>query len=230
MITTAILSRDSSVDATDVPTGGRITLIIISISALVATILILALAYITYVLFRRRQTAAFTAFEAARLRNPTLTWEEHTRRRRFTRSRLLFEDELQRSTIIRKSLQGRKLVINGRTRGNDRGVSYIVVSAKGGKCRDDEFLMQTHEDEGSRNDEITPSGDAHELPNGDQGLLEAREAEPDVEQETPPTTRLKTPPPLIHPALRSGITPFPPRRSSLSTESTRMGPTPILNR
>lgn len=46
-------------------------------------------------------------FRQACLRDPGLTWDEYARKGRFTRSRLLFEEEVQRSAMIRKSQQSR---------------------------------------------------------------------------------------------------------------------------
>lgn len=47
------------------------------------------------------------SFREACLRDPGLTWDEYARKGRFTRSRLLFEEEVQRSAMIRKSQQSR---------------------------------------------------------------------------------------------------------------------------
>lgn len=54
-----------------------------------------------------RQPLAGRGFRQACLRDPGLTWDEYARKGRFTRSRLLFEEEVQRSAMIRKSQQSR---------------------------------------------------------------------------------------------------------------------------
>lgn len=53
---------------------------------------------------RRRDNSDF---REACLRDPGLTWEEYERKGRLTRSRILFEEEIQRSNMIRKSQQSR---------------------------------------------------------------------------------------------------------------------------
>ncbi|KAI2618399.1 hypothetical protein GGR54DRAFT_605275 [Hypoxylon sp. NC1633] len=226
---TPILSRDSSVGTVNVSTDGRITLIITSITTITGTCLILALAYISYAIFRRRQQATLLAFEAARLRDPTLTWEEHARRRRFTHSRLLLEEELQRSTIIRKSLQSRTSVANDQERGSNQSVKQTNDSTTELGDGDDELLLSARRGEGNQVDQNTYSVKEDEVLSGKQWLSASRDNSPideDGESEPRPPTaaRLKLAPLLVHPALRR---PFPPRNSSLPTELAQVRPLPL---
>lgn len=55
---------------------------------------------------QRRRTRS-NNFRQACLRDPSLTWDEYERRDRLTRSRLIFEEEVQRSIMIRKCQQSR---------------------------------------------------------------------------------------------------------------------------
>lgn len=56
--------------------------------------------------FQRRR-AINNKFQQACLRDPGLTWDEYIRRGRLTQSRLIFEEEIQRSVMIRKCQQSR---------------------------------------------------------------------------------------------------------------------------
>lgn len=58
-------------------------------------------------LVRHRRRRENKHFRQACLRDPSLTREEYERKGRLTRSRLLFEEEIQRSNMIRKSQQSR---------------------------------------------------------------------------------------------------------------------------
>ncbi|KAI1101467.1 hypothetical protein F4804DRAFT_10289 [Jackrogersella minutella] len=207
-----ISSRNSSTAATNVFPDSRILWVIISISVIAGIALILAFTFVGYAILRRRRQAAFRAFEAARLRDPTLTWEVYARRRRFTHSRLIVEEELQRSTIIRKSLQSRTCLINKRASRN--------YSSNGGRDEENQILLQTR-----RGDENWPYENVYTESeqrlvdeNGDMFSVSRRELVEESDSGTrssPLDIRLETPPPLVHPALRDCARPFPPRSSSL---------------
>lgn len=62
---------------------------------------------VVFHLMRHRRQRQNKHFRQACLRDPGLTREEYERKGRLTRSRLLFEEEIQRSDMIRKSQQSR---------------------------------------------------------------------------------------------------------------------------
>ncbi|KAL7628546.1 hypothetical protein AAE478_000061 [Parahypoxylon ruwenzoriense] len=178
-------------------------IIIASISAVIGTALILALAFIGYAILRRQHRAAFQAFEAARLRDPTLSWEQHTRRYRLTRSRLFLEEELQRSSIIRKSLQSRASVMNERIRRLQHSGHAECAGARRGvnSEEEDDFLLQTRPDgeNAVRKGASIVLNERHDSPAMGSGRVDKGEwrSEPPY-----PPPRLNTPPLLAHPALR----------------------------
>lgn len=77
------------------------------ISIIIGATLIATTSLVTYHILRRRRKRENNHFRQACLRDPGLTWEEYERKGRLTRSRLLFEEEIQRSNMIRKSQQSR---------------------------------------------------------------------------------------------------------------------------
>lgn len=79
-------------------------ILIVSIVAGATIILTITLATLFVFYSRRKMTRRF---REACSRDPHLSWDEYERRGRLTRSRRLFEDELQRSNMIRKSQQSR---------------------------------------------------------------------------------------------------------------------------
>ncbi|KAI0891093.1 hypothetical protein F4806DRAFT_338052 [Annulohypoxylon nitens] len=205
---TFIFIRNSSAGASK-----RVLWIIIPMCSIITAACAIALAFAGHAMLRRRQ-AAIREFEAARLRDPTLTWEVYARRRRFTHSRLLLEQELLRSTIIRKSQQSRTSVINNQVEGSGQ---HTDVKRAGGE---DEILLEPRRSDDSssetacaKNTSITTSVQHIEEGEG-RGY--------------PTNTRLKTPPLLAHPALRDYERLYPPRNSSLPIEMTRTTPFPLL--
>ncbi|KAI1400469.1 hypothetical protein F4819DRAFT_509304 [Hypoxylon fuscum] len=207
---TTSVSRDSS-------SGGGahsgITLVIIIISATIGTMVIITLAFIGYIILHRRRKNAYETFEAARLRDPTLTWEKHTQRRRLTLSRLLFENELQRSNLIRKSLQSR---------------SYANEVTERNEGEADEFMLRASRDSGNytskaayvKGQEDPKSGNCNQ--SGDI-ITRPTELNEEGKSLSSPMGPLNTPPVPAHPALRG----WPSRESSLRKELTQTRITPL---
>ncbi|KAI2465730.1 hypothetical protein F4781DRAFT_408089 [Annulohypoxylon bovei var. microspora] len=220
--------RNTSTAATDVSSGGRIVWIIISISSILGAAVIITLALVGHAILRRRRKAAFRAFEAARLRDPTLTWEVYVQRRRLTHSRLLFEEELQRSTIIRKSQQSRTSIINKRVEGISKSINN-----KGGEGKEDETFLKTRwgddnwplEASYAENNRDPMNDNRYPLALGNIQLAEEGDKRDYI---CPTNIQLKTPPLLAHPAFRDCNRPFPPRSSSLPMEMTRTKAFPLL--
>ncbi|KAI1440656.1 hypothetical protein F5Y02DRAFT_422755 [Annulohypoxylon stygium] len=200
---TFIFIRNSSTGASK-----RVLWIVIPVCSIIAAACAIALAFAGHAMLRRRRQAAIREFEAARLRDPTLTWEVYARRRRFTHSRLLLEQELLRSTILRKSQQSRTSVINNQVEGSGQ---HTNVKRAGGE---DEILVEPR-----RSDDSSP----------ETGCVKTASTTEEGEGRGYPTnTRLKTPPLLAHPALRDYERLYPPRNSSLPIEMTRTTPFPLL--
>ncbi|KAI0880324.1 uncharacterized protein GGS22DRAFT_175353 [Annulohypoxylon maeteangense] len=216
-----ISTRDTSTAATS-----RVLWIVVSVCSITGVAIILTLAFVGHTLLRRRRQAAFREFEAARLRDPTLTWEVYARRRRFTHSRLIFEQEMQRSTMIRKSQQSRTFIINKRVGGCGQDIDI-----KRCEIEEDEVLIKTR-----RSDdwplETVCGENKQKLVNNLYSLttmdMQHTEEGDRRNYSSITTIRLKTPPLLAHPAFRDCDRTFPPRSSSLPTEMTRAKPLPLL--
>ncbi|OTB07672.1 hypothetical protein M426DRAFT_317970 [Hypoxylon sp. CI-4A] len=171
-----------------------------SIAAGIVLIVILTLAY--FALRRRRRRVTLRGFETARIRDPTLTWEEYVRRRRYTRSRLLLEEELQRVTIIRKSLQSRMPMAKGRMWGVGRGNRHTNDAHQNEGDEEDRVMLQTRPIDGN-----WFSGSKSGLLRGEEGprfslLGEDGDGTRNHSRFQQPNIRVKTPPLLAHPALR----------------------------
>lgn len=186
----------------------------------------------------RRRRKINRQFNEARLRDPSLTWEEYERRGNLTRSRLIFEEELLRSNIIRKTQQTRETagkeaigvegVRPARSRSktwHGRRKSQDIVDLEDGR----QLLQESRTDWGSAlaNVEQTwellhgkkypPRGDNRPLwGEDDQGA-----------PQRPPTVRLKTPPLLSHPVFQGLPGRHPPRHRSLPTELIRVQTEPV---
>ncbi|KAI1390341.1 uncharacterized protein F4822DRAFT_233278 [Hypoxylon trugodes] len=201
-----ISTRNPSSSSANLSSGKRIIKIIISVSTVVGVALVIVFAIACYAILRRRRQASLLAFQAARLRDPTLTWEEHARRRRFTNSRLLFEEEVQRSTIIRKSLQSRTSLAHARIQrlgGNFHPKNSNTKGVKDG----DGIGLQSQEGHGHWLYQVSYSESQQRLLGGKSSQPPTRYLQPTEEGDEsvslpPPPTRLKTPPLLAHPALR----------------------------
>lgn len=212
--------------------GGSQTLIIaISVGVGVAIVVSATLVGIQ-VLTRRRK--AKQRYKEARMRDPSLTWDEHDRRCNLRRSRLVVEEEIQRHKIIRKTQQ---------SRASDR---KEPIQAGNKWTRPSRSRSKTWHGRAKSNDtavEVDPeleercldwgSADAHVLRtfqvlNGKKHPSQRpRQSEDDGNvPRRPPTIRLKTPPLFSHPMFRTSD---PPKHLSLPTELIRMhtdpGPT-----
>lgn len=214
-----ILPRDDSPGH-----GGNQTLIIaISVGVGVAIVVSATLAGFQ-VLNRRRKTKR--RFKEARLRDPSLTWDEHDRRCKLTRSRLVVEEEMQRHKIIRKTQQ---------SRASDR---KEPAQAGNRWTRPSRSRSKTWHGRAKSNDTDVEVGPELEERCLDWGSAEAhvlrtfqvlngkkhpshrpRRSEDDGNvPRRPPTVRLKTPPLFSHPMFRTSD---PPKHLSLPTELIR---------
>lgn len=105
-ITSAVRPRDdSSSSSSSSGTDGRRNLIIIS--TVLGSALILASVLTGLLLWSRRRQRKLAGYREACLRDPNLTWDDYERRRKLSRSILIWEEEVQRDIILRKTLQSR---------------------------------------------------------------------------------------------------------------------------
>ncbi|KAI1086187.1 hypothetical protein F5B19DRAFT_181945 [Rostrohypoxylon terebratum] len=203
-----------SIRNTPITAKSRILWIIVPVCSLIGVACAITLAFAGHAMLRRRRQAALREFEAARLRDPALTWDVYARRRRFTHSRLLFEQELLRSTIIRKSQQSRTSVVNNQKGGSDQ---LIDIKRAGGE---DEILLEPHR----RDDRFSEDVCVENTPT--IATMQHMKVSEGRRYPTPTNVRLQTPPLLAHPALRDHDRPYPPRNSSLPIEVTQSKPFP----
>lgn len=94
-----------AIDRAPSPNAKR--LLITILPAILGTLVVLVLAIIGIGIIKRRRKVN-RQFNEAQLRDPSLTWNEYERRGNLTRSRLMVEEELLRSTLIRKTQQSRE--------------------------------------------------------------------------------------------------------------------------
>ncbi|KAK7931268.1 hypothetical protein PG985_001980 [Apiospora marii] len=99
--TAGLRPRDASSSGTD----SRRNLIIIS--TVLGSALILASILTALLLWSRRRQRKLAGYREACLRDPNLTWDDYERRRKLSRSILIWEEEVQRDIILRKTLQSR---------------------------------------------------------------------------------------------------------------------------
>lgn len=223
-----IFPRDDSSDHV----GSQMLIIAISVGVGVAIVVSATLVGFQILKHRRK---ARQRFEAARTRDPSLTWDEHDRRCKLTRSRLVVEEEMQRHKIIRKTQQ---------SRASDR---KDPAQAGNKWTRPSRSRSKTWHGRAKSNDTDVEVGPELEERCLDWGSAEAhvlrtfqvlngkkhpshrpRRSEDDDGNvpQRPPTIRLKTPPLFSHPMFRTSD---PPKHLSLPTELIRMhtdpGPT-----
>lgn len=175
---------------------------------------------------RRRKTRIY--LEEARLREPSLTWAEYERRRNLTRSRLMFEEDLLRSAMIRKTQQSRV---------SARKETAAVEAVRSTRPRSRTWHGRTKSQDGDLGDGIQGIGSgwgpaqanverARDAPHGKMyPTLEG--TPPGVENDVGalqqlPTVCLKTPPLLSHPVFRGGSRRYHPRHLSLPNELIRV--------
>lgn len=209
-----ILPRDDS------PGHGGSQTLTIAISVGVGVAIVVSATLVgLQVLSRRRKTKR--RFKEARLRDPSLTWDEHDRRCKLTRSRLVVEEEMQRHKIIRKTQQSRasdrkepaptrpsrsrSKTWHGRAKSNDTDVEVGPELEE--RCIDwgsaEAHVLRTFQ---VLNGKKHPSHRPRR--SEDDGNVPRR----------PPTIRLKTPPLFSHPMFRTSD---PPKHLSLPTELIR---------
>ncbi|KAK8121190.1 hypothetical protein PG999_005310 [Apiospora kogelbergensis] len=102
MIIPATIARRSSSPPTD---SHQKNLIIIS--TVLGSALILAIVLTAVLLWSRKRARKLASYREACLRDPNLTWDDYERRRKLSRSILIWEEEVQRDIILRKTLQSR---------------------------------------------------------------------------------------------------------------------------
>lgn len=208
--------------------------LIIAISVGVGVAIVVSATLVGLQVINRRRKAK-RQFKEARLRDPSLTWDEHDRRCKLTRSRLVVEEEMQRHKIIRKTQQ---------SRASDR----MEPAQAGNKwTRPSRSRSKTWHGRAKSNDTDVEAGPELEERCLDWGSAEAhvlrtfqvlngkkhpshrpRRSEDDGNvPRRPPTIRLKTPPLFSHPMFRTSD---PPKHLSLPTEliRTHTDPGPIF--
>lgn len=218
--------------------GGSHTLIVaISVGAGVAIVISAILVGLKIKAKRR--------FKEARLRDPGLTWDEHDRRSKLTRSRLMVEEEMQRQKLIRKTQHSRASDRNGPGQEGNNCTRPTRSRSKTWhgrvKSRDTDVEAGPEMDERCLD---WGSAEAHVLRtfqvlNGKKHPShKPRRSEDDGNvPRRPPTIRLKTPPLFSHPLFRTSDS-DPPKHLSLPTELIRIhtdpepsvGPTIILEK
>lgn len=219
--------------------------LVLIVSIVAGATVILSAALAALCVFHRRRSIA-RRFQQACSRDPHLTWDEYERRVRLTRSRRLFEEELQRSNIIRKSQQSRAsdckdaptptptaeaVPLRPRTRtwhgrsGSGAGALLGAEDGAGGSWRDaprEEAAADWGSAEASVERTWRLLHGKKSPPPGRRGLLWSEDDEDAPRR--PPTVRLKTPPLLSHPLFKDGHARRHgrPRHMSLPTELTRV--------
>lgn len=105
IIPTAAVNVRQRDDSTPGPDTSRRNLIIISTG--LGSALILATVLTGLLLWSRKRQRKLAGYREACLRDPNLTWDDYERRRKLSRSILIWEEEVQRDIILRKTLQSR---------------------------------------------------------------------------------------------------------------------------
>ncbi|KAK8068923.1 hypothetical protein PG994_005539 [Apiospora phragmitis] len=85
------------------------------ISTVLGSALILAIILTALLLWSRKRQRKWADYREACLRDPNLTWDDYERRRKLSRSILIWEEEVQRDIILRKTLQSRTSLNTTRT-------------------------------------------------------------------------------------------------------------------
>lgn len=202
--------------------------LIVAISVGVGVAIIISAILVGLKIVERRHKAK-QRFKEAQLREPTLTWIEHGRRCKLTRSRLMVEEEMQRHKIIRKTQQ---------SRASDRVDPEQAANKWTRPARSRSKTWHGRAKSSDTDVEVGPeleercldwgSAEAHVLRtfqvlNGKKHPSHRpRRSEDDGNvPRRPPTIRLKTPPLFSHPMFRTSDC-DPPKHLSLPTELIRM--------
>ncbi|KAL0932773.1 uncharacterized protein CTRU02_211736 [Colletotrichum truncatum] len=204
------------------------TLVIVS-TVLGCLIFVVASISIFFVVTRRKRQLA-QEYKAECLRNPSLTWEEYSRRTKLSQSRIMLEQELQRSIMIRKSLQTRVDVtvtpVSPPARTRSRTWHGRSFSRANTDEEEGEGLLMSlrgdwteHEARVERTWQIL-----HKKYPTRRVTLPVEEDSGPVR---PPTIRLKTPPLLSHPMFRGWNGESEVKHSSLPTELAKIKPVRI---
>lgn len=180
---------------------------------------------------RRRKSSK--DFEQACSRDPSLTWGEYIRKERLTRSRLMFEEEIQRSVMIRKCQQSR-------TSDYQETITGAESVTRPAQCRSRTW----HDNSRSAEWEGSDIEQARSSPRQVGGDWQSAEASVDRtwqqlhrsrsppgstamfwnqtgELQRSPSVRPKTPPLLSHPLFRDGNKQSRPKHASLPAELAR---------
>ncbi|KUI65100.1 hypothetical protein VM1G_11323 [Cytospora mali] len=213
------------------PTPKHNKLLAIIIPVILGSLVILTLTLIGFGITKRRRDTK-RRFNEAQLRDPSLTWEEYERRGNLTRSRLLFEEDLLRSAIIRKTQQDRASAsreavgAEGVQPTRSRSKTWHGRTKSQDMDREDgrQLLQESGPDWGSAQASVERTwqllhGKKHPSTVDDKP---PRADDDEDSPERPPTVRLKTPPLLSHPVFRGWPGQHPPRHTSLPTELTRV--------
>lgn len=206
-------------------------------STLAAGVLVITAVLVVLRQLQRRRIIR-NQFQQAYLRDPSLTWDEYERRGRLTRSRLMFEEDIQRSVMIRKCQQSRASDCKD------------TVAVEGVDIRPIRSRSRTWHGHSRRSEwEDSDVEQARRLPRGTvadwysaeasvdrtwqllhrsksplarNGLLRNQPWETDAcALQLAPIARPKTPPLLSHPLFRDGSHHYRPKHVSLPTELTR---------
>lgn len=204
--------------------------LIIAISVALGVAIILSATLIGLKIIKRRRKTN-NQFREARLRDPSLTWDEHDRRCKLTRSRLVVEEEIQRHKLIRKTQQSRASLRKELERSGSRYKRPTRSRSKTwhGRVKSSERDVEAGPELEERCLDWG-SAEAHVLRtfqvlNGKKHPSHRpRTSEDDGNvPRRPPTIRLKTPPLFSHPMFRTSD---PPKHLSLPTELIRMNSDP----
>lgn len=181
----------------------------------------------------RRRRKSGKDFEKACSRDPSLTWGEYIRKGRLTRSRLMFEEEVQRSVMIRKCQQSR-------TSDYQETITGVERLTPPPRCRSKTWHDNSRSSEWEGSD-IEPARSSPRQVGVDWESAEAsvdrtyqllhRSRSPPGrstlawnemgEPQRPPSVRPKTPPLLSHPLFRHSTQQSRPMHASLPPELRR---------
>lgn len=220
------------------PNRSRNRLLVIILPIVLGTLVVLTLTLIGIGIMKRRRKIK-RHFNQAQLRDPSLTWEEFERRGNLTRSRLIFEEELLRNAMIRKTQQSREsgskenlptnlLVRPSRSRSKTwhGRTKKQEIEIEDGR----QLLQETGADWSSAQANVERTwqllhGKKYPSLGGNRSPWD--EEDEDAPQR-PPTVRLKTPPLLSHPVFQGSPGQLPPKHLSLPTELIRVKTEPEI--